>query len=172
MDAPAVNLLVRFSYLSFGAGTIRNFIGETFVDVPVKGATGLPAAAKHVWTTPAVPGHYCIQVELVWPDDANPDNNLGQENVNVQKLNSPNATFEFALRNDSGFAAASTSGRTRINCPGSRHAPIRNTSKRIRAVAETLTPCTGVVYTPCPRVGSFYSRLRTRSCSGLKKNGR
>jgi len=103
VDAPAVNLLVRFSYLSFGAGTIRNFIGETFVDVPVKGATGLPAAAKHVWTTPAVPAHYCIQVELVWPDDANPDNNVGQENVNVQKLNSPNATFEFALRNDSGF---------------------------------------------------------------------
>jgi hypothetical protein len=103
VDAPVVNLLVRFHYLSFGAGTVRNFIGETFVDVPVKGASGLPAVAKHLWTTPAIAGHYCLQVELVWPDDANPDNNLGQENVNVKKLNSPNATFQFALRNDSGF---------------------------------------------------------------------
>jgi hypothetical protein len=103
VDAPAVNMLVRFYYLSFGAGTIRNYIGEKFVDVPVKGAVGLPAVAKHVWTTPAAAGHYCIQVELVWPDDANPDNNLGQENINVKKLNSPNATFEFTLRNDSGF---------------------------------------------------------------------
>ena len=102
-DAPAVNMLVRFYYLSFGAGTIRNYIGETFVDVPVKGAAGLPAVAEHIWTTPAAAGHYCIQVELVWPDDANPYNNLGQENIDVKKLNSPNATFEFTLRNDSGF---------------------------------------------------------------------
>jgi hypothetical protein len=103
VDAPAVNMLVRFYYLSFGAGTIKNHIGEKFVDVPVKGAVGLPAIAEHIWTTPATAGHYCLQVELVWPDDANPANNLGQENVDVKKLNSPNATFEFTLRNDSGF---------------------------------------------------------------------
>jgi hypothetical protein len=103
VDAPAVNMLVRFYYLSFGAGTIKNYIGEKFVDVPVKGAAGLPAVAEHAWTTPASAGHYCITVELLWPDDANPDNNLGQENVNVKKLNSPKATFEFTLRNDSGF---------------------------------------------------------------------
>jgi len=102
VDAPVVNMLVRFYYLSFGIGTIKNYIGETFVDVPVKGAIGLPAVAEHAWTTPATAGHYCIQVELLWPDDANPDNNLGQENLNVKKLSSP-ATFQFTLRNDSRF---------------------------------------------------------------------
>jgi len=103
VDAPAVNMLVRFYYLSFGAGTIKHYIGEKFVDVPVKGASGLPAIVEHAWTTPSTAGHYCLQIELDWPDDANPDNNLGQENLNVKKLNSPNATFEFTLRNDSDF---------------------------------------------------------------------
>jgi len=102
VDAPVVNMLVRFYYLSFGIGTIKNYIGETFVDVPVKGAIGLPAVAEHAWTTPATAGHYCIQVELLWPDDANPDNNLGQENINVKKLTSP-ASFQFTLRNGSRF---------------------------------------------------------------------
>jgi hypothetical protein len=102
-EAPAVNMLVRYFYLSFGAGTLRHYIGQTLVDVPVKGAAGLPAVAEVLWTTPATPGHYCVQVELDWPDDANPYNNLGQENVNVKKLNSPNATFEFTLRNPSAF---------------------------------------------------------------------
>jgi hypothetical protein len=96
-------MVVRFYYLSFGIGAARNYIGETLVDVPVKGAAGLPALAKCPWTTPGAAGHYCIQVELVWPDDSNPANNLGQENVNVKKLNSPNATFQFILRNDSVF---------------------------------------------------------------------
>lgn len=104
IDAAAVNMPVRFYYLSFGIGTIRNYIGQTMVDVPVKGAAGLPAIAAQSWTTPLTAGHYCIQVELVWPDDANPDNNLGQENVNVKKLNSPNAAFQFMLRNDALFA--------------------------------------------------------------------
>ena len=102
VDAPAVNMLVLFYYLSFGVGTIKHYIGSTFVDVPVKGAVGLPATAAHAWTTPATAGHYCLLVELVWPDDANPYNNLGQENLNVKKLASP-ATFEFTLRNDSRF---------------------------------------------------------------------
>jgi len=103
VDAAAVHMPVRFYYLAFGIGTIKNYIGQTLVDVPVKGAAGLPALATCLWTTPAIPGHYCIQVELDWPDDANPDNNLGQENVDVRKLNSPNATFQFMLRNDSPF---------------------------------------------------------------------
>jgi hypothetical protein len=104
VDAAAVNMPVKFYYLSFGIGTIKNYIGQTLVDVPVKGAAGLPAIANQQWTTPNTPGHYCIQVELDWPDDANPDNNLGQENVDVKKLNSPNASFKFLLRNDSIFA--------------------------------------------------------------------
>lgn len=102
-DAPAVNVAARFYYLSFGIGTIRNYIGQKLVDVPVKGAAGLPAIVAHPWTAPLVAGHYCIQVELAWVDDANPSNNLGQENVDVQKLNSPNATFKFVLRNDAPF---------------------------------------------------------------------
>jgi hypothetical protein len=98
-EAPAVNLLVRFYYLSFGIGGARSYIAETLVDLGVKGSTHCPAFAEVVWTTPATPGHYCIQAELQWADDANPLNNLGQKNVDVKKLNSPNATFEFALRN-------------------------------------------------------------------------
>ena len=94
-------MLVRFYYLSFGAGTVKQYIGQTLVDLPVKGAFGLPAVAQHAWTTPSTSGHYCLQVELDWPDDANPLNNLGQENVQVKQLNSPNATFEVTLRNDS-----------------------------------------------------------------------
>jgi hypothetical protein len=105
-EAAAVNLLVRFYYMGFGIGTLKKYIGQTLVTVPVKGAAGggLPALAKHDWTTPETAGHYCIQVELVWDDDANPLNNRGQENVNVKKLNSPNATFQFTLRNDAVFA--------------------------------------------------------------------
>jgi hypothetical protein len=69
------------------------------VDVPVKGAPGLPAVARVPWRTPATPGHYCVQVALQWADDAEPGNNLGQHNTDVKALNSPRATFAFALRN-------------------------------------------------------------------------
>ncbi|HEX6741438.1 MAG TPA: hypothetical protein VF079_06550 [Sphingomicrobium sp.] len=104
-EAPAVNLLVRFFYLTFGIGTVKTFIGETLVDLPVKGAPGLPIVAEVPWTTPAAAGHYCVQVELIWPDDADPGNNLGQTNLDVKQLNSPNASFVFQLRND-GVATA------------------------------------------------------------------
>lgn len=52
------------------------------------------------WHTPATAGHYCLQVKLNWADDANPQNNLGQENTNVGLFHSP-AVFEFPLRNAS-----------------------------------------------------------------------
>ena len=55
--------------------------------------------ARVPWRTPPAPGHYCVQVELQWPDDAEPGNNLGQHNTDVRALNSPRATFTFALRN-------------------------------------------------------------------------
>jgi hypothetical protein len=99
-DAPAVNLPVRFSYLSFGIGATLAPIGETVVDLPVNGAAGLPALAIVPWRTPAIEGHYCLRVELIWPDDANPDNNLGQENTYVKALNSPRAELVFPVRND------------------------------------------------------------------------
>jgi len=100
-SAPAINMPVRFSYLDFGIGGINVPIGETRVDLPVKGALGCPAFTSVAWTTPATPGHYCIQVQLVWSDDANPNNNLGQTNVDVKPLNSPHAAFSFPVRNDS-----------------------------------------------------------------------
>jgi hypothetical protein len=97
-DAPAVGMPVEFSYLSFGIGTTSTFIGSTTVDLPVKGAPGHPATAAMRWVTPATPGHYCIQVRLVWADDANPANNLGQENTDVGAAHSP-AVFEFPVGN-------------------------------------------------------------------------
>jgi hypothetical protein len=57
-------------------------------------------------------------VELVWPDDANPNNNLGQENVDVKKLNSPNATFDLALRNDAVFPRRLTLRADSYQIPG------------------------------------------------------
>jgi hypothetical protein len=102
--APVVDLPVQFSYLDFGIGGASIAIGQTAVDLPVKGALGCPAFAHMKWTTPSTPGHYCLQVRLIWADDANPFNNLGQENTNVKALNSPHATFAFPVRN--GTAAS------------------------------------------------------------------
>jgi hypothetical protein len=41
------------------------------------------------WHTPAVPGHYCIEVELSHPDDGNPANNRGWNNTLVHAAQSP-----------------------------------------------------------------------------------
>jgi hypothetical protein len=98
--APAVNLPVRFSYLDFGIGGVNVPLGWAKVNLPVNGAPGHPATVRHPWHTPATPGHYCIQVEPTWPDDANPANNLGQENTQVKALNSPHAAFTFPVRNE------------------------------------------------------------------------
>jgi hypothetical protein len=96
-DAPVVALPIQFSYLSFGVGTSSHPIGESTVDLGVKGGPNHPAFAVHPWTTPSA-GHYCIQVQLQPFDDANKENNLGQENTQVGSAHSP-ATFTFALRN-------------------------------------------------------------------------
>jgi len=89
---------VFFSYLSFGVGTVSHFIGATSVNLGVKGSALSPAFAEMGWVTPPLPGHYCIQVSFSWPDDLNPNNNLGQENTQVVKAASP-APFTFTLRN-------------------------------------------------------------------------
>lgn len=89
---------VNFSYLSFGAGTQSHPIGTTAVNLGVKGSASCPAYALMDWTTPAVPGHYCVQVSFFWPDDLNPFNNLGQQNTQVVPAMSP-GVFSFALRN-------------------------------------------------------------------------
>lgn len=99
-DAPVAQLPVRFSYLSFGIGTQSNTIpGEVVVDLGVKGSANCPAYARHSWTTPNTPGHYCLQVDFTWSDDANPSNNLGQQNTDVRPLQSPNAQFAFVVGN-------------------------------------------------------------------------
>jgi hypothetical protein len=102
--APAPGLPVHVSFLEFGIGTTRHDVGQTAVDLAVKGAAGCPAFATVGWHTPATPGHYCLQVQLIWDDDANPANNMGQHNTDVKPLNSPHAAFDFPLRNGSETA--------------------------------------------------------------------
>ncbi len=102
--APAVGLPVHVSYLEFGISTIQHDVGSTNVDLGVKGSVDCPAFARVPWHTPAVPGHYCLRVELLWTDDENPANNVGQHNTDVKPLNSPHARFTFPLRNDTGRA--------------------------------------------------------------------
>jgi hypothetical protein len=98
-DAPAVGLPIALSYMDFGIGGVEQPIGQTQIDLPVKGAPGHPAVATVPWRTPAAPGHYCLLVKLLWGDDANPYNNLGQENTDVRAPSSP-AEFRFVVRND------------------------------------------------------------------------
>jgi hypothetical protein len=100
-EAPVIGLPVHFSYLSFGVQTVSTPIASTVVDLGVPGGPNHPAFASVKWHTPASPGHYCIQARLDWLDDANPANNLGQENTNVGKTHSP-AEFAFDLRNPTG----------------------------------------------------------------------
>lgn len=98
-EAPIVGLPVQFSFLSFGAGVQSHYIGQTAVNLGVKGGPNHPAFAKVPWKTPAQQGHYCVQVGFQWIDDVNPFNNLGQENTDVGKAHSP-AEFKFQLRNN------------------------------------------------------------------------
>lgn len=100
--APAANLPVFLTFLGFGVGTASQFIGKTYIDLGVKGSLHCPAFAKFKWHTPGAGGHYCLQARLDWPDDANPDNNLGQENTNIAQMHSP-ATFTFTARNEWGL---------------------------------------------------------------------
>jgi hypothetical protein len=98
--APAIKLPVKVSYLEFGIGTTHHDIGLTSTDLGVKGAGDCPAFARVPWHTPAQAGHYCLQVELLWEDDANPQNNMGQNNTDVKALNPPHVAFTFPVRND------------------------------------------------------------------------
>lgn len=97
-NAPVLDLPVVFSFLSFGIGTVENAIATASVDLGVKGGPHHPAKVRVPWTTPATPGHYCIRAELRPVDDANVENNLGQNNVDVALAQSP-AHFSFVLRN-------------------------------------------------------------------------
>jgi hypothetical protein len=100
---------VTFSYLSFGATIESNLIGITSVDLGAKCTKHCPVVAPKQppppqppigmkWKTPITPGHYCIQVSFAWIDDANPFNNLGQENTQVVQALSA-AEFSFVVGN-------------------------------------------------------------------------
>lgn len=97
-QAPVVGMPVVFSYLDFGAGTSDNFIGQTNIDLSVLGGSLNPNKASVKWRTPEKQGHYCLQVKLLWGDDLNQENNLGQENVTIVEAHSP-ANFEFKVKN-------------------------------------------------------------------------
>lgn len=97
-DAPAPGLPVHLTMYQVGAGTPGSYIGKRLVDLGAKGTSMCPAYATFKWRTPDSPGHYCLQVRLNWPDDANPRNNMGQENTLVGQMQSP-AVFHFRVRN-------------------------------------------------------------------------
>lgn len=99
-EAPALGLPVDFSFVKFGMANISNPIGQTRVDLPVRGASGHPAFTTIKWRTPVELGHYCIRVNLIWSNDANQANNQGQENCAVGHFNSPTAKFQFTVKND------------------------------------------------------------------------
>lgn len=106
-EAPAVGLPVTMSFLTFGVSTVSQPIGQTFVNLGVKGGVGHPATARVPWRTPPTPGHYCLQVRADWIDDANPANNMGQNNVDVAHPQSP-ALFRFRVHNAAAEAARFT----------------------------------------------------------------
>jgi hypothetical protein len=99
LEAPVVHMPVRLSFLDFGVGTEPIPVGTVNIDVGVKGSLDQPRFASLLWTTPATPGHYCLQVLLDPADDLDPSNNLGQENTDVKAAQSP-AVFELTLRNN------------------------------------------------------------------------
>jgi hypothetical protein len=141
--APIVGLQVNFAYLSFGAATTVNPIGSTYVSLGVKGGPNCPALAIVLWKTPPTPGHYCIQANFAWFDDANPNNNLGQNNVDIVPATSP-ANFVFRLRNHTGktnrytFQVDTYAIPTQPDCPATIQAADRGTFaerlKRIQAI--------------------------------------
>jgi hypothetical protein len=142
-DAPVVGLPVQFSYLAFGVGTQHYPIADTPVTLGVRGGPNHPAFASVRWRTPPVAGHYCIQALVDWLDDANPNNNLGQENTTVAQLQSP-AEVRFALRNTTHerlhyrFEADTYQPTDRPPCAEVVHdlGTIENTSLGERVVAE------------------------------------
>lgn len=99
---PPAGMPVIFSLLRFGVlGTTVQTIGSTVVDhLPVRGAPGEPVHASITWVTPPVPGHYCIQIEAVVPDDANQLDNVGQHNTVIRGVHHAEAlALKIPVRN-------------------------------------------------------------------------
>lgn len=100
-DTPVPGMPVVFKLVSFGAsGDIIQPIGSAVVDLPVRGTPGEPAHASVTWTTPTSPGHYCITIEAVVPDDATPMDNIGQHNTVVNGVrHGERLELRFPVRN-------------------------------------------------------------------------
>jgi hypothetical protein len=96
---PAAGLGVNLSFMHIGFGNTQFPIGVKAANLGVKGSAHCPAFVTFIWHTPAAPGHYCLLALLIWPDDANPNNNLGQKNTLVGVAHSP-AQFVFTITND------------------------------------------------------------------------
>ena len=157
-DAPVFGMQVEFSFLSFGVGTTSTPIGITFVNVGVKGSASNPAFTSIPWITPPTPGHYCLQAKLDWTDDANPNNNLGQNNTDVVPAQSP-AHFEFQLRNaferpaNYTFVVDTYSPAPMPDCgsvtlPVARSARIKDVVARYRAMNFSVPAGWAIVITP------------------------
>jgi hypothetical protein len=86
-ERPANGTSVEVRWIEFGAGgQTRHPIATLTADVPVWPGT---AVVTTPWRTPDVPGHFCIEVELIHPDDGNPSNNRGWNNTQVYAAHSP-----------------------------------------------------------------------------------
>ena len=86
-DKPAIGTTVDVRFIEFGAGAqIKHPIAVLPANVPIWPGTAIVTTK---WVTPAAPGHYCIEVELSHPEDANPANNRGWNNTQVHAAASP-----------------------------------------------------------------------------------
>jgi hypothetical protein len=101
----ALSTSVRVEVLRMGAatGTIDD-LGTVVVDVPAVGT----AEIEVKWITPASAGHNCLRATITHPDDANPQNNVGQHNTDVATPASPTRRFAFAVGNTSAQVRAAT----------------------------------------------------------------
>lgn len=86
--SPALGVSVRSKFRNFGINAsvfepVESTAGGVEVVRFINVAGWGHSVAVFNWTTPDVPGHYCIQVECAHPDDLNTANNVGQENTTV-----------------------------------------------------------------------------------------
>lgn len=98
-EAPAFNVIAEFLVASYGVGWTAQSIGTQVI--PIVQVRGLgPSYARQRWRTPPEEGHFCLVVRLFHPDDANPNNNEGQENLYVvQASANPGVTLDLPLHN-------------------------------------------------------------------------
>jgi hypothetical protein len=89
-DQPADNTQVSVGWIEFGAGgQILHPITKLVTNIPVWPGVSV----LHVpWRTPPTPGHFCIDIRLYHPRDANPANNHGWNNTQVYAAHSPAVT--------------------------------------------------------------------------------